>query len=1633
MAEITKQQLAAAIYGQESGSGTADTTSVNSSNVTGPMQVQEATFQSLKDKGLIPKTAQWKVPADNKAAGEALVGHLFDKYDGDPGKVAAAYYAGEKAVRADGTIANFKDLKNPNNPDTYQYRDQILARLGAVPSAVGAGTASVTAARADVRDFTNVMPEHERRGAQAKTTTAPVIVGPNDIDSSGVKPLDVALGENTTALQAEQARVDSISFLDKSKLAFINNTFAGATIRKSAMNQWLDGQTPAPGFQPDPKALGGYSEDEQEFLKTAVNPAHFDRIKSEIADHRSDMADINASGTGVGIAASLFAGLPEGYLLGLGVAKGFQIAKIGSAAYAMEGRKGAALASSLAENIGGNAALTAAQSRIDPYVGTADYAMAVGGGALGTALHIKGLFREADRAVALKSFNKMMEESAQQTHNLREQAVKNLGTDASPEALIAEVQRLESNAIRRTTNQGVGEVPSNRRLLPDDDALRHDMPEAPEKTAANDAASKEPSPAAAASGWESISSGPELQKFKTENPNFFHEDGSVRTRRWMAENDPKWQENMRAGGGEGMDLRMADKLPEGVHVRPELSETPHAIPSIRAAEEIARKFLPKGSKIILGAIDHTNSAIADQATKAGVTGKAPGGLAISIGNTHFIGLNTRDVKNPGDMLKTTIHEIGHAIFHETSQQIPPGLLARMVDEHGQFLKEVREGNAAARFKRSHEGSSNVLDEHGNIKSEPIKPNSYTNSFDEYTAEAFVRHIQRKVREGDESLNIGKGAIALLKSAWERVKAVYDYAMGKGWLPKDEAFGDYFDAVQRGTLRDADRVPLPETEYLDAGIQFPASFSQMSPANAAAIVADPAAARHGLENIPVRTITEQAEAKAVLSLYKKADAAGGYKVDEKRLSKLLETSAFQGAQSTANTMMRSANPVVRMVAAELLENASGAGGRRSSAAIAKHLNEQAYLGNTLNDFQARYREFRNSQGGTIVGDFFDGKTWHQFNRLVAEEIESRRPGATPVTSPPAVKQAADHLAEGYERMRKAQTDSKTIGWASLPATSDGYMPHRMSAEKFRQISPEQENVLHGALRDQFMGIEGFDPTFSQGLASKYIDRVRRRALGGFEAPMGIHQVGAADVVEDALNQMGMGREEITAMMKKYMAGGAGHTKRRLQLDLGQEHMMPDGTSFKLMDLFETDQFKLLRGQASRVSGEVALAQHGVMGKAGLKLLRRAMEFGGAGEKTTAREIAAFDQTAAEFLGDPFGTQSKFVDRVMQANSLSRLGGMGFTQFAENINGIFHVGALKTLESITSLPRLRAEIKALARGEKVDNPIIGSLEAFRGAEFGTEAYKTVFPFDNQSLEYHTYGQDTVNAADRLLRGGQFVQGKLSMWRSIHSTQQRGFAEQIVRKAAGFLKDGTNDVALRDMGITDELMGKLRQDLGNIAEFQGNRLTNFDITKATDTKAADEFVQAIHRGVSQIIQGNFIGERGAWAHDGVMRLMTQFRTFSLTSIEKQWARQVGNVGTSKALGMVLGSMSLAAPIYMARTYLASIGRKDQAAYLENQLSAVQIARASLNYIAAAGLAGDLMDATTAVTGMGKATGGRTASASNFVGNVVAPAAGLADDLWKGVQNTKEGTDPHDLVKSLPFSRLPFLIPALNALTSK
>lgn len=1465
----------------------------------------------------------------------------------------------------------------------------------------------------------------------------------------GSSVLETARLEQAQREAADYQR-ENTGIIEQARAAFPYQGIGGWLTRK--VNEF-DGPAD-PTFVLSEEARKGYTEDEQEQLAEARSADHLSRIQFDIAEERAANEVLGRRGGWYAAGASMLAGAPEGILTGTAIAKGLAIAGYGSIAAARAGQTGRAIGLSLAENVGGNLALTAVEDALGNRISVLDYGVAAATGLLGAGLGLPGIKAEgligAQRAAAEAAVRKQME--------FAEKAARTLGDDASADSIAREVARLEAQELRTEAASATASVPTDRKLLPDLEKLELEELEAEKMVAgpSQDKATSDATGFITDASTNAVGEGKPVVNVRQDwiaKPGEFSTAASLE-RHWENLDAPvKFDDGVMTPRQKvqqeyGLDVEAARNAPVGVHG--DMGDKYRGV-----AEWVHKNFLSDMKVHILEGND-----------------RLPLGTG---GDAWYVGKNTALIRVRPGATDTLLHELGHIVLTTQAERISPRHLEGFKQWHAEWQKNytaarpatgdvsgatrtaLERGTVGRHYTRDtlrpgtpgfvnslYDIMANVVNRvTGDLqKTHPqsIKyATDYIPNFDEFGAEQFTKYIEGAVAQvtGWKPARLPEALLDFFVSMWSKFAKLFDFARDNNLLAPDVRAQDFFHAIYKKNkaegskqARAAAGMDVVDRDYGPRGPMSSSQAPQQQPN--LAWLQDPIAVKYGIDLLPMDTPAARAEAKAILDLYKRASdpAAPWNNIPADKIASITSNSYFDVA-STSLTMLKSENPVVRMMAAELIESPSGAAGRRSTAAIAKFMHERAYMGNVINEVQAAYKGWRNANGGGVVEDFMGGEKWKHFNRLVAEEIEARQAGAG-FEAPPAVSQAADALERAYERMRTAQTDAKTIGWAGLPTTSRGYMPHRMSAEAVRNLSLPKRRAFQNALVDQFITIEGWDMTFASNLAAKYVDRVNARALGGYDVPANIHQVGAADMIEDALKAMGMTQTEVREQMKKYMRGGASHTKGRIKLDLRKEYDAGDGQTFTLLDLFETDQLNLVRQQAQRVSGEVALARHGIMGKPGLKLLQRAMEMGDTGLKAQPKEVEAFQQVAAEMLGDPYGNYGgKWLNRSMQMTSLARLGGMGFTQFAEFINAATGVGVAKATRGITDFARYRQEILDLAAGKKVDNPILGTIESFGGAQFGTDPYKMVFPFDNPGMQYQVNGMETVGAADRLLRGGLHAQGKLSGWRAIHSVQQRAVAEQIVAKAAEYIRAGGADTALRDMGITPDLELKLKAQLDSIAKFDANgKLTEFDITKMEDTEAAFDFVQAVHRGSQQMIQGTFIGETGKWAHDGWLRLLTQFRSFSITSVEKQWARQKSNHGVGVALLILLGSMSAAAPIYMARTYVQSIGREDQQEWLEKKLEFTAVARATLNYVAMSGLSGDLLDALSSITGLGKATGGRQGGTTEFVGSVIAPAAGLADDVWRGLQNSKDGTDPHDLVKALPFSKLPMLGPAINAL---
>ncbi|UFI08433.1 hypothetical protein [Stenotrophomonas phage vB_SmaS_P15] len=752
------------------------------------------------------------------------------------------------------------------------------------------------------------------------------------------------------------------------------------------------------------------------------------------------------------------------------------------------------------------------------------------------------------------------------------------------------------------------------------------------------------------------------------------------------------------------------------------------------------------------------------------------------------------------------------------------------------------------------------------------------------------------------------------------------------------------------------------------------------------------------------------------------------------------------EATSTKLLKSESSVARAVAAMLMENPEGAAGRRSTAAISRSAHFEQYMGNIGRATDDLYAMWAREQGVGTIGIHFRDEPRVQFNKAVQLEMDRRWNKRPEGAVHPLVKKAADMYDEGYRMMAKDQKFVGVIGSDALDTTTSGYFQRSWNLAKLRGLTGSERTAFLSAIEDQFRTVAGFTDSKEfnvKALAIQYVARLEHRAAGMLDVPANLYSQDAGLIVRDALRSMGLSGEQVEQQMQRFTRGGAGHTKARIDMDYSKQYSDGAGKHFTLVDFLDNDMNGLYRRYAQRTAGDVALAKYGIMGENGLKVLQEAMLRTGA----TQKELDAFAQFAAEMTGKQFGKGDPLiVQNARMLTNLTRMGGAIFPQMGAYVDAVAGLGWARAAKLLGTTNQMRKEVQALARGEKVNNPILGGFEGL-GPDFGMQDYRVFGIFDTSDL-VDIAGKESIGRVTKAIRAGAHAQRVASGHRWVTAAQTRGVADQIVRKAMRYIREGGEDIALKDMGIDGDMVKHLKQRLNKIATFEPNgELKGFDPRKLdpddiNGRKAVIEFRDAVMRGTNQIMNKEFAGEVGKWAHNGWLKMLFQFRTFSMVAQQKSFNRILHTQGVAKLTGLLLGGMAVGVPVHMARVGLRASLMEESAReeFLEKQLHPLALGRAAMNYLAAMGLWADVVESASGL-GAGWAdamgvelpdglqpTGGRMMKDANLIGGQFAPSLGVINDIGQGVMGK-----PDKLWKTAPFASLPYIQPVLMGIESE
>lgn len=787
---------------------------------------------------------------------------------------------------------------------------------------------------------------------------------------------------------------------------------------------------------------------------------------------------------------------------------------------------------------------------------------------------------------------------------------------------------------------------------------------------------------------------------------------------------------------------------------------------------------------------------------------------------------------------------------------------------------------------------------------------------------------------------------------------------------------------------------------------------------------------------------------------------GAEINEDRLRSLFPAGAIRdNMQSFASTLLRDGSPVSKMLAARLLENPTGAF-RGRTAAIQKSVLENVFLGDVKPVFEAEFTTWRAAQGRRNPTQYF--KDMEAFKLEVYRYIEHQRQGIRPTAGgqlgpAPSVRRAAQALEQAHERMRVAMVEARVAGAENLMrSTARGYTPWRVSHAKWTSLSPGQQRAYAQLLAEQAESVAGLSPEAALTWANVWINN-QIIARANSNQPVHLMPGGnQLDRMEAALREANIPDAQREEIMRQWGNAGPRQTRGRMARDLFAKketgRRLPDGSieTISLMDIMDTDPLAGVIQAARTSSGQVSLAQYGLAGNREIEVMRKAMRASGA----TQQALDAFDGAMAELLGRPIGDRMPVAAQVLTGlTALRSLGGVVWAQAQEVGNQITALGVMGFLRGVPGLGRAWREAGAIARGEmKVsDSPFLAGMERYTG-HIGQEGYRNNGPWGVfGGLEAPTGPAETPYLL-RIVRMGQHIQSVMTGFRRLHAAQMRHTAEQAgnlgLEYLAGTVTSAARQRALRDMGITPSLEARMRAELPRIVRFgDDGKVMEYTPQNAIDAYAVQEYHQAIVRGTNQIIQGTFAGEVGHWAHKPWLQVATQFRSYSITSLEKQFIRGWKTHGAAITGFYALAAGALVtAPIYMARVMsgAALLDRDAKEDYLETRLNPAAFARGILTYTAQTGFLADVADVTGTLVG-GNFTGAvgnflgleevnpRTGGGRDFVSTVV-PSVATVNDTVRALQRiadpTKEGFSLSPAATVIPFGRAPQFLPLFEAL---
>lgn len=748
-------------------------------------------------------------------------------------------------------------------------------------------------------------------------------------------------------------------------------------------------------------------------------------------------------------------------------------------------------------------------------------------------------------------------------------------------------------------------------------------------------------------------------------------------------------------------------------------------------------------------------------------------------------------------------------------------------------------------------------------------------------------------------------------------------------------------------------------------------------------------------------------------------------------------------SVSSIIFNSKNMAMRGLGLRILENAQGGAYHGRTASILTDVNNNVIRSAERNRYNDGFSDWLKENGLSSM-EYLKPATLEKFNG----EVYSAVVRGLPSDVSPGVRKAAEGIADRFKKALELRKEAGEAGFENVK-TAQGYVPVLFDGPKIASavtrygVANVEAILAQGYRTGKFKVGRKASEAIAKMQVSRALDSTLSSRLS-FERVVsqserqnfidGLRDAGVPDhIIDDFIE--GQALDDIAASISS-----------RAQRSMGINTQAEVG-GVKVQDLLKTNIAEIAENYGKEAAAGSAFARMGFPTRnsvmSAIDAAERTGRNMGVPIKKAAAEADMLRDSVRLLYGntlddDPNSGIIKATRRLREVTTITRLNQMGFAQAPEISRAIVKMGLGTTLKSIGATKILfgrRGRVGGTAQGQLHDVEMreVEQVLGYIGEDNWLHGWAT---------RHDEFNEDPDNirklskVLDNALSAGSRANLVLSGFKAIQGGSEkivtRSIAMRLKQHLSGERALPTRD--LEEIGLDSNMMSRLKRhfdDNPRYDDFNGEqiRMLNFD---AMEPDLKEAVAVGIRRMQGRLIQRHFVGDEGVWMNKWWGKAITQFKGFSIVSLEKQLIHDIRGDKTHAAL-IFAWSTLLAAAAYGSQMQMQSIGRADRKEFLDSKFNPQALAMGVFNkmpQVAALGLAGDGLASFGLLPDAMLQAPGRTGFRSQGAGEVVAGIGMLGDyqDVLQAMSNYATGSD--DVSTRQLVDKIRRVVPLANAI---